>query len=137
MKTIGFLSSSKNRAVSCPGRTCLRALNRARRGFAASLALVLLTVWSCGAAAPGQIAVQIGQNFTASTDTLAAHPCPVGAVTEDCFVAFNIDTLAVYNKADGSVVEMLFWNDFWSQAGLFKVNKTERRLRSPSPFPKQ
>ncbi|HXP60880.1 MAG TPA: hypothetical protein VN829_10340 [Dongiaceae bacterium] len=80
--------------------------------------MVLLTVWSCVAAAQGQIAVQIGQNFTGSTDSFAWAPCPAGAVNEDYFVEFNMDTFAVYNKADGSVAETLSWSDFWTQAGL-------------------
>jgi hypothetical protein len=64
------------------------------------------------------VAVRIGQNFTGSTDSLAWAPSPSGAANTDYFVEFNVDTFAVYRKADGTVVQSLPWDSFWSQAGV-------------------
>ena len=83
-----------------------------------SAVLAVLVIHSSPLTVDAGVTVSIGQNFTGSTDSLAAAPCPAGAVNEDYFVEFNIDTFAVYNKADGSVAETLSWSDFWSQAGL-------------------
>ena len=64
------------------------------------------------------VAVQIGQNFTGSTDSLAWAPSPSGAASPDYFVEFNVDTIAVYRKADATMVQSLAWDSFWSQAGV-------------------
>ena len=64
------------------------------------------------------VAASIGQNFTGYTGSLAWNQDASGAVSEDYFAEFNIDNFSVYNKADGSLVETLWWQDFWSQAGV-------------------
>ena len=81
-------------------------------------ALAVLFVQLIANLAHGGAAVKIGQNFTGSTDSFAYYPNPSGAVGEDYFVEFNSDYFVVYNKSNGSVVQSLGWDQFWSNAGV-------------------
>jgi hypothetical protein len=83
-----------------------------------SVALAALVIHSVVPSAKAGVAVSIGQNFTGSIDTNNFYPQPAGGVSEDYFVEFNIDTFAVYDKADGSLVQSMTDADFWAQAGI-------------------
>jgi hypothetical protein len=66
------------------------------------------------------VAVSIGQNFTGTTSHPAnwGDPYPGGAVGSDDFVELNSDSFAVYSKADGSVLQSMGSQQFWTSAGV-------------------
>jgi hypothetical protein len=84
-------------------------------GSAVHLALVIHPGATCANAG---VAVSIGQNFTGSTDSLNFYADPSGAVSKDYFVEFNTDAFAVYSKTDGSAVQTLSRQSFWSHSGV-------------------
>ena len=83
-----------------------------------SLGLVLLpSQWRTAAT----VAVQIGQNFTASTfgiDSSAVPPDCNGAVGPSHFVELINGRYAVFNKSDGSSAQSLDSIAFWKNAGV-------------------
>jgi hypothetical protein len=83
-----------------------------------STALAALVIHPWATAVHAGVAVSIGQNFTGSIDSNNFYPEPAGGVSEDYFVEFNVDTFAVYNKADGSLAHSRTYADFWTQAGI-------------------
>jgi hypothetical protein len=82
--------------------------------------LVVLLHQSSISTASAGVAVSIGQNFTGTTSTPAdwGSPFPGGAAGSDDFVEFNSDTFAVYGKADGSVLQSMTFQQFWTSAGV-------------------
>ena len=69
----------------------------------------------------GQVVVQIGQNFTASTlavDSQALPPDPNGAAGPNHYVEWINGRFSVYNKTNASRVYTLTDLAFWSQAGV-------------------
>jgi hypothetical protein len=94
-----------------------------------STALAVLVIHPCATAVHAGVAVSIGQNFTGSIDSLNFYPEPAGGVSEDYFVEFNVDTFAVYNKADGSPVQSMTDADFWAQAGIAFAIPSYRNTR--------
>jgi hypothetical protein len=71
------------------------------------------------AAAPAQVAVQIGQNFPGS-DNSQTYITPAdgnGAVGPDYFVEFINGSFAVYDKSDGSSVVKISDTKFWTNKG--------------------
>jgi hypothetical protein len=84
--------------------------------FMASLIVLLAAV-----DAPGQVTVQIGQDFTGTTygvNSQALPPDPNGVIGPTRFMEFVNGAVAVYNRTNGISVQRKTDIKFWSDAGL-------------------
>ena len=82
---------------------------------------VLLPFLLVAVPAPGQVTVQIGQNFTGSTygvNSQGLPPDPNGVIGPTRFMEFVNGAVAVYNRTNGVSVQRKSDIKFWSDAGL-------------------
>src|SRR5262249_3188876 len=83
---------------------------------------VIAGTLSCGLiAAPAQVVVAIGQNFTASTyrvDAAFLPPDSDGAAGPQHFVELINGRFSVFNKSDASKVQTMTDIAFWTQGGI-------------------
>jgi hypothetical protein len=68
------------------------------------------------------VAVSVGQNFTGIASSLNRSPNAGGDVNADYYAEFDVDTFAVYSKADGSVLQSVSFQQFWRSAGVTLPN---------------
>lgn len=89
----------------------------------ASFLSTVLIYFDFGARA--QVAVAIGENFTASTfrvDSDSVPPDSNGAVGPNHFVELINGRFSVFNKSDGAKVKTMTDLSFWTQAGITVPN---------------
>jgi hypothetical protein len=82
------------------------------------VAFALLAACLSATSADAGVAVSIGQNFTGQTSSQASGENPSLGVNKDYVVESGQLRFAVYNKANGSVVQAMDMSGFWTNAGV-------------------
>jgi hypothetical protein len=91
--------------------------------FIGSAALAVLVIHPLATPLHAGVAVSIGQNFSSNSSSSGGSANPSVAANADYFVEFSLSRFAVYNKADGSVVQLITETlGFWPQAGVTLPN---------------